>query len=406
MLSVEASCAFAFSLGREGLTSDHLELHWVLLPIWSIVFVFSGLTQPEGITPAKDLRSHPHAVWWSYGSLGRWVSEICTWPCENTCWRSPLWALRHRLWDSSCSCSLTQSLCLWDSRITTMTLLINKNEWDICDRMYPVKTFIMEGLHDCNVVSSSLHRITWDDVSCFMEDTLQKSSNIFIWFFIASPATPSPTSRPSVYISMVHLDRLRRLHQRFVCLSTYPWFHHDDIYVVSFDWIFVCGFVLSWCMCVCMCTHGGQSYFLYLEWKRFTTLSFWRTENIWILRVGKIIYIFSFMRIWRRNFYFFFIRISVVVSIIFFLFPLQTCDHSTLLGSSHTVRWRWLCICIFSSSLPRISSRISSQFYFMNSVFGLLGNESVFSPGRLDLLGSFFILKKELKKTRTRRMSR
>jgi hypothetical protein len=124
--------------------------------------------------------------------LGRWVSEICTWPSENTSWRSPLRALRHRLWDSSCSCSLTQSLCLWASRITTMTLLINKNEWDICDRMFPVKTFIMEGLHDCNVVSSSLHRITCDDVSCFMEDTLQKSSNIFTWFFIASPATPSP----------------------------------------------------------------------------------------------------------------------------------------------------------------------------------------------------------------------
>ncbi len=49
---------------------------------------------------------------------------------------------------------------------------------------------------------------------------------------------------PSVYISMVH---------------------HDDIYVFSFDRIFVCGYVLSWCMCVCMCTHGGQTYFLHLE---------------------------------------------------------------------------------------------------------------------------------------------
>ena len=27
MLSVSAACAFAFSLGSEGLTSDHLELH-------------------------------------------------------------------------------------------------------------------------------------------------------------------------------------------------------------------------------------------------------------------------------------------------------------------------------------------------------------------------------------------
>jgi hypothetical protein len=75
-----------------------------------------------------------------------------------------------------------------------------------------------------NVARSSLHRITFDDVSCFMEDTLQKSSNIFTWFFIVSSVTPSPTSRPSVYIPMVHLDRLRRLHQRFVRLSTSPWF--------------------------------------------------------------------------------------------------------------------------------------------------------------------------------------
>ncbi len=28
--------------------------------------MLSGLTQPEGITPAKDLRSHPHVDWWSY----------------------------------------------------------------------------------------------------------------------------------------------------------------------------------------------------------------------------------------------------------------------------------------------------------------------------------------------------
>ncbi len=106
--------------------------------------------------------------------LDRLVSEICTWSCENTNWRLPLRAWWHRLWDSSCSCSLTQSLCLWASRITAMTPLINKNERDICDRIYPVKAFITEGLHNCNVARSSLHRIACDDVSCFMEDTLQK----------------------------------------------------------------------------------------------------------------------------------------------------------------------------------------------------------------------------------------
>ncbi len=133
---------------------------------------------------------------------------------------------------------------------------------------------VMEGLHNCNVARSSLHRITCDDVSCFMEDTPQKKNG----------SSWSPV-------------------------------------FVSFDWIFVCGHVLSWCMCICMCTHEGQSYFLYLGWKRFTTLSFWREEKIWILRVGKIITIFSFMRMRRRNFYSFFIRISVVVSInVLFLF--------------------------------------------------------------------------------------
>ncbi len=180
--------------------------------------------------------------------LDRWVSEICTWPCENTRWWLPLRALRNRLWDSSCSCSTTQSLCLWASRITTMTPLINKNERDICDLIYPVKSFITEGLHNWNVVCSSLHRITCDDVSCFMEDTFQKiveylhmvlhhitcdvytnESSVCLhphgssW----STVTSSPTIRPSVYISMVH---------------------HDDIYVVCFDWIFVSfdtGFHLS-----------------------------------------------------------------------------------------------------------------------------------------------------------------
>jgi hypothetical protein len=106
-------------------------------------------------------------------TLDRWASEIYTWPHENTNWWLSFRALRHSLWDSSCSCSLTQSLCLWSSRIAAMTPLINKNEWDICDRIYPVKAFIMLGLHNCNVARSSIHRITCDDVSCFMEDTLQ-----------------------------------------------------------------------------------------------------------------------------------------------------------------------------------------------------------------------------------------
>jgi hypothetical protein len=45
--------------------------------------------------------------------VDKWGSKFCTWTCENRKWWLPLRALRHRLWDSSCSCSLTQSLCLW-----------------------------------------------------------------------------------------------------------------------------------------------------------------------------------------------------------------------------------------------------------------------------------------------------
>jgi hypothetical protein len=143
MLSVDAVCAFAFSPGSEGLTSDRLELYGVLLSLRSFSFVSSGLTQPEGINPAKDLwKPSPFSlmiVW----SLDRWVSKFYTWPCENRSWWLWLRVLWYRLRDSPCLCSLTQSLCLWGSRITTMTPLINKNERDICDRIYPVKVFII-----------------------------------------------------------------------------------------------------------------------------------------------------------------------------------------------------------------------------------------------------------------------
>ena len=176
--------------------------------------------------PSEPSPSDLMIVW----SLDRWSSKFSTSLCENRSWWLSLRALRHRLWDSTCSCSLTQSLCLWSCRIVATTPLINKNE----------------GLHNCNVARSSLHRITCDDVSCFIVDTLQKiveylymvlhhiicdaftnESSVCLhphgssW----SSVTSSPTIRPSVYISMVH---------------------HDDIYVFSFDWIFVCEYVLSW----------------------------------------------------------------------------------------------------------------------------------------------------------------
>jgi len=66
------------------------------------------------------------------------------------------------------------------------------------------------------VVSDYRHVITYvDSLGIYLG---------FTWFFIVSPSTSSPTIHPSFYISMVH---------------------HDNIYVFSFDRIFVCGYVLS-----------------------------------------------------------------------------------------------------------------------------------------------------------------
>jgi hypothetical protein len=104
----------------------------------------------------------------------------------------------------------------------------------------------MKGLHNCNVPRSSLHRITCEDVSCFM-------------------------------------------------VSTSPWFILIDCDTFTDD------------SSVCPHLHGCV----------WVCIIFWRAEKIWILRVGKIINIFSFMWMRRRNFYFFFIRISVVVWINF-----------------------------------------------------------------------------------------
>ncbi len=54
-MSFDTTCVFPCSLGNEGITSDHLELHGVLFPLCIISFVSSGLTHPEGITHPKDL---------------------------------------------------------------------------------------------------------------------------------------------------------------------------------------------------------------------------------------------------------------------------------------------------------------------------------------------------------------
>ncbi len=85
---------------------------------------------------------------------------------------------------------------------------------------------VMQSLHNCNTTRSSLHGITSDVVSCFMEThKVRRISSQ--WFFISSSATPSPTIRPSVYISIVHHDKFgeptrRVLYSTYFIKSSYP----------------------------------------------------------------------------------------------------------------------------------------------------------------------------------------
>jgi hypothetical protein len=168
MLSVDNVCAFVFYPGNEGLTSDRLEFHWVLLSLHVFTFVFSWLTQPEGINPGQDLRNPCPFDLMIVWTLVRWTSEFYTWPFENRSW--------------------------WLSTRTSETFATVSTPWKHSSSFWT--SHVMEVLHNCNDAHSSLHRITYDDVSCLMKDTLQKSSNIFTWFFITSPPTPSPTIRP------------------------------------------------------------------------------------------------------------------------------------------------------------------------------------------------------------------
>ncbi len=98
MLSVDTACAFVFSPGSdsEGLKSDHLELHWDLLPLRAFSFVLSELTQPERISTAKDLRKLSPFGLMIVWTVDRWTSKFCTWPCENRSWWLTLGALRQR----------------------------------------------------------------------------------------------------------------------------------------------------------------------------------------------------------------------------------------------------------------------------------------------------------------------
>ena len=201
MLSVDAVCAFAFSLGREGLASDRLELHWALLPLRDFSFVLSGLTQPEDTTPGKDLRIHPHTAWWSYGpwagkrvksALGRtWTEKLVIGRLAQLV-TSPL-----GLVIIQCSCSLTQ-FCLW----------------------------AMLHVHHYIASPATLFRVSW--------------------------RTHFKNRRISSHGSSSH--HRRRLHQRFTRLSTSPWFIMTTFMsFLSIEYLCVSMYYL--CVCVYVCVH-------------------------------------------------------------------------------------------------------------------------------------------------------
>ena len=108
--------------------------------------------------------------------------------------------------------NLVQEFTIWTSRVTTTTSLIDKNEWDICDRIYRMESFIivrvthrttfhfhvMEGLHHWKVVCSSLHRL------CGF-------TGKFRWYFVLWRVTLQNRRISSHGSSLLHVQHL---HQR------------------------------------------------------------------------------------------------------------------------------------------------------------------------------------------------
>jgi len=100
MLSVDAACAFAFSLGREGLNirPPRVALPSAVFTCLLVCVLYSdncrGYASLKG---ASELTPCGLMIAWASG----WrASKLCMWPCRNRSWRLPLRALRHRMWDS------------------------------------------------------------------------------------------------------------------------------------------------------------------------------------------------------------------------------------------------------------------------------------------------------------------
>jgi hypothetical protein len=131
---------------------------------------------------------------------------------------------------------------------------------------------------------------------------------------------------------------------QFKNLSISPWF-----IMTTFMFLLSIGY-----LCVGMC---------YM--KTLTSLSFWRVEKVWILRVGKIIDIFSFMRMRRRNVYFFFIKISVVVWIKISFSPLffkHVCIDNIVSSWVHPILSVDV-VCVFAFSLHSALAKLAAGIF-------------------------------------------
>ena len=80
----------------------------------------------------------------------------------------------------------------------------------------------------------------------------------------------SPPVRRINQWKLLHL----RVFSRYLCAILFAFCSHTYLHYGVY--------VLYWCMCICMYTHGGLPYYIY-RMKILPALSFWRAEKIWNL---------------------------------------------------------------------------------------------------------------------------
>ena len=157
MVSVDVACAYALSLGSEGLNirPSRVVLRLVVFTRL-LVWVFWIDTTRRYYSFKGPSESSPYVlmiVW----ALVRWVSESCM----NRNWRlTVLRSLRYRLWDSSCSCSLTHFFyesCHRNDVVDQQEWVRHLWHWYFV--LWRTHFKIVEYLH------MVLHHITWNDLT-------------------------------------------------------------------------------------------------------------------------------------------------------------------------------------------------------------------------------------------------